>query len=230
MMHRLLALVIGLCATASAAAQAPPTPPTTADTPPTVGTPPTVCLQPLGPHDPTLLAAVAAGITHLYGTPTEVLDPKPLPPAAYYAPRKRWRAERLLDYMDAEVAPSSPQCTYIMGFTSQDISTTKDAFEDWGVLGLGSLGGPSAVISSFRLHKRLSSQDKAARANQITSRAIKVANHELGHVLGLPHDDSTPGCLMNDAHGSILTVDAETGLHCPNAQSWIESHHHWRMP
>ncbi len=44
-------------------------------------------------------------------------------------------------------------------------------------------------------------------------RLVKVVNHELGHTLGLPHCPSA-GCLMEDAKGTIVTVDNETGAFC----------------
>jgi predicted Zn-dependent protease len=54
-------------------------------------------------------------------------------------------------------------------------------------------------------------------------RAVSTTNHEIGHVLGAPHGGAK-GCLMNDAQGTIRTVDAEHGLLCPESRAIIEAH------
>ena len=169
----------------------------------------------MGPHDAYLLARAAKGIPALYGFPVTVLDPVELPKAAWTARRRRWRAEKLLDHIDAAVVPGSG-CAVVIGFTKQDISTTKDDHEDWGVLGLGNLGGTSAVVSTYRAGRGVKGRKKVA------VRTIKVVNHELGHVLGAPHDD-VPGCLMNDARGTVKTIDRETGLLCAESRATIEA-------
>jgi len=181
-----------------------------------------VCIQPLGAHDRALMATAVHGIESLYGFTVTVLKPRPLPDKAWYPARKRWRADSLLDWLDAEAVPRSG-CDAVVGFTSRDISTTKGEHVDWGVLGLGRLGGPSAVVSSYRMRG-------TSRKNR-RARAIKVVNHELGHVLGLDHaEGSRPGCLMEDAGGTVKTVDTEDGRHCPEAVDAIERLHGFRIP
>jgi archaemetzincin len=132
----------------------------------------------------------------------EVLSPqrRELPAAAYYAPRKRYRAERLLAAMDAKAQKGISQ----LGLTEVDISTTKGKHKDWGVFGLAWIGGESSVISTYRLRKDQPS-DELYRF-----RVVTTAAHEIGHMLGLDHC-SEPHCLMNDAEGSIRTVDESTG-------------------
>jgi archaemetzincin len=68
------------------------------------------------------------------------------------------------------------------------------------------------VVSSFRLHKR------SATPDLFKARLVKVVNHELGHTFGLDHC-TTPGCLMEDAAGSIKTVDRETGDFCADCRA-----------
>jgi archaemetzincin len=178
-----------------------------------VGKQPTVCVVPLGRYERDMVPVVTRGIEYLYKLDVKVLDARPLPRSAWYAPRRRYRAEKLLTYLDSDVLPGSG-CDFLMGFTGVDISTTKEQHADWGILGLAWIGGPSGVVSTHRLGRRVGARSKAQRA-------VKVMNHELGHALGLDHHDVT-GCLMEDAGGTVKTVDRETGLLCDQSRRDIE--------
>jgi archaemetzincin len=190
------------------------------------GAPPyRVCLLPMGPHDEQLLAIAARGIAALYGFPVEVLPAVELPEAAWYAKRKRWRAEKILEWLDQHDHGS---CAAVMAFTEEDISTTKDDHEDWGILGLGNIGGRSGVVSTYRMRRAIAAKGKK-RERIIAERSVKVVNHELGHVLGAPHD-ATPGCIMNDAAGSVKTVDTEDGLLCEGSRRTIAETRGFEVP
>jgi len=181
-----------------------------------------ICLQPLGKHDKRLLAVSARGIEYLYGFTVEILEAKALPKKAYYKPRKRYRAEKLLDHIDEKIVPNV-DCAIVIGFTKVDISTTKGKRKDWGILGLGNIEGTSAVVSSYRMTRGKTGRKK------VRMRAVKVVNHELGHVLGLGHYN-VAGCLMHDALGTVKTVDEETGLLCPRSRAFIEKKHRVSLP
>lgn len=167
----------------------------------------TVCLQPLGQHDSTLLAPLGRGIEQAYGFRVRVLPDRPLPASAWYPPRSRYRAQRLLDHLRDDVLPIERGCHAVMGFTAVDVSITKGEHPDWGVLGLAYLGGRVGVVSSFRMHRN-------ADRRRLVERAVKVVLHELGHVVGVPHRQDGPACLMNDAGGSVQTVDRAAGVLC----------------
>ena len=136
-----------------------------------------------------------------------------LPRSAYYAPRRRYRAERLVRFLTTTFQ-GSPSGTRILGLTARDISTTKEPYEDWGILGLADLGGPAAVVSSFRMRRR------ARSPAQAIFRATTTAVHETGHALGLPHCTESR-CLMRDAEGTMDTVDAGDGQLGPSCQSLL---------
>jgi archaemetzincin len=157
-------------------------------------------IQPLGAE---LAAAdvelVRRALTSMIGLEVRLLPRAELPAAAFYPPRRRYRAERLLDALEARLPAGGSR---ILGLTGADISTTKGPVHDWGVLGLGRIAGASSVISEFRCRMKVHG---AAHAR---TRLAKVAVHESGHTLGLEHCP-TRGCLMEDAEGAVATCDRE---------------------
>jgi len=172
-----------------------------------------IYIQPLGdalPEEDVSLVVLA--LRELYGMDVRLLSRTPLPQAAYYPAGRRYRAERLLDYL-APRLPSDGE--RILGLTAADISTTKGKVYDWGVLGLGSMDGAAGVLSAFRCHK------KSRGAEHARQRLAKVAVHEMGHTLGLPHC-ATGGCLMHDGEGSVLTTDTEYDL-CSRCRARLAS-------
>lgn len=163
-----------------------------------------IATQPLGEVDAARLAVVRTALAAMHAGAVEVLPGRPLPKEAWYAPRSRYRAEKLLDFLGRETRTGH---RIVVGVTTKDISTTKDGHEDWGIFGLGELGGRACVVSTFRLGGRGAGEAK------LRERLAKVAVHEAGHVMGLPHCPHR-GCVMQDAEGSIATVDGETGTPC----------------
>ena len=197
----------------------------------------------LGAFPDDLAAAVEQGLRDELQVAVERIDGVPLPRSAYYAPRRRYRADRLLEHMNARLA-GEPATTRVLGLTSVDISTTKPPHRDWGVFGLGELGGRSCVISTYRLRRRARDEARPttmrgprplrghpARSSSrrvprpldelLTFRVVTTAVHEVGHTLGLPHCVE-PGCVMRDAEGSIQTVDTSTGHLGPECRREID--------
>ena len=163
-----------------------------------------VAIQPLGKVDSALIQSATARLESTIVVTVIVLPVQPLPQEAYYAPRNRYRADKLLDWLALN---TPPQYGKVIGITAQDISTTKDEFPDWGIFGLAYLSQRPAVISSFRLGRNGASYALRKR------RLAEVAVHELGHTFGLDHCP-TPHCIMEDAKGTIWSVDESTGHIC----------------
>jgi len=165
-------------------------------------------LQPMGRSlEPQAITLVEKALTEFYSFEVQVGSPRPLPKAAFYRPRKRYRAEKLLTYL-SNVAP---QDAYrVLGLTGVDISTTKGRVRDWGIMGLASIDGRVSVMSMFRCVRGASSRQHGRE------RLGKTAVHEVGHTLGLLHCP-TRGCLMEDARGKNTTSDREHLL-CPTCR------------
>lgn len=160
-------------------------------------------LVPIGPElDKLDTNFVRQSLEAFYDFEFEVLERQDLPTQAYYPPRRRYRAERLLDFLN-RVAPAD--ALRVLGLTAVDISTTKGSVADWGVLGLATLDGRVGVLSSYRCRRGTKT------AEQARVRFGKTAVHETGHTLGLDHCPSL-GCLMEDGQGTVLTTDREFDL------------------
>jgi archaemetzincin len=161
-----------------------------------------------------LADAVAEGLRQELQVEVVRAADRPLPAAAYYAQRRRYRADRLLDHL-RPLAPAGSGLR-LLGLTDVDISVTKGRVFDWGVFGYGDLDGTACVLSTHRLRRR------ARDADHLRFRIVTTAIHEVGHTLGLPHC-TEPRCVMRDAEGSITTVDTSTGRLGPGCRAALDA-------
>ncbi len=142
-------------------------------------------------------------IKNIYSN-TVLLTSIALPSKAFYPSRNRYRADTIIDWLSERANTNQ----VITGLTTKDISSTKDNYIDWGVMGLGQCPGNSCVISSSRL-KNLSNEQ-----------LFKVVIHELGHTQGLEHC-LVKSCFMRDAEGHN-TTDEEIDF-CPSCKKVLLS-------
>lgn len=180
--------------------------------------PASIAIQPFNGTSVDDIKAVESGISDYYNVNIEILPEKPLPTSAYYAPRNRHRAEALLEYLQGVSTH-----TRIVGLAAGDISTSKGMVRDWGIFGLGTIGGRTCVLSGFRLQR-----EKVGRERYL-ERLRRVANHELGHTFGLRHC-TTSGCLMQDMGGKVATVDASDGRLCERCAAKLKARSLLREP
>lgn len=167
-----------------------------------------IAIQPIGSINLSEVNAVKAGLDSIYGMQVIVL-PTLKPPASAFINIKtpRYRADKLIAWLKQQLPDSAD---YIIGLTALDISTTKtddwgrtlepkSRYEDFGIFGLGYCPGKSCIVSTFRLGNK---------PDLMRSRLAKIAVHEVGHNLGLPHC-KTRNCVMADAVERISTIDEE---------------------
>lgn len=166
-----------------------------------------IFIQPYGEFSKEWSDAIQSALNTTYQLPCSILNPIPLPSKAFTRIKTpRYRADSLLVHLRSLHPDPS---VYVMGLTTSDISTTKyvrkgqikkpiERYRDWGIFGLGQCPGRSSVLSSHRLQTR----QKAL----FIERLQKVAVHELGHNMGLPHCKRN-SCVMQDAAESIRTID-----------------------
>lgn len=176
----------------------------------------TIGIVPFGSIATEEVDSVCTSIQKMYNKEVVVLNQTELPNMAYTEIRyPRYRADSILRYLSS-IKPDS--ISILVGLTNKDISITKYQanstkikeptwkYKDFGIFGLGQIGGSVCVVSSNRLHKNVSNA-------LFYKRLTRIANHEVGHVLGLYHCPNEK-CLMNDANESIKTIDKSTGTLC----------------
>ncbi len=138
----------------------------------------TVILQPIGNFSEATLRFLSDNIAKFYPVKIVIVSPKSFPANAYYASRKRYRADTAINWLKKIKGDSA---RLIVGLTSSDISTTKGRIKDYGVMGLGFQPGVACVISSFRL------QNDNPSESLLNQRVLKTVVHEMGHNFGLSH-------------------------------------------
>jgi archaemetzincin len=132
-----------------------------------------------------------------------------MPVSAYYKPRNRYRADKILNWLS-----NSYPGDRIIAITSYDISTTSGDIYDWGIFGLGSLHNNVSITSVYRL-----------RGNNIQDRLDKIVLHEIGHSYGLPHCTSNEQCIMKAGDHTIHAVDKEIKTLCSICKQLLNKTH-----
>ncbi len=180
----------------------------------------TIVLVPLGSFPDDLLDTVEASLIRELEVEVVRHEPVPLPKDAWYQPRKRYRAEKLLEFLDQ----FGERHHKVLGLTEVDISTTNGDIPDWGIFGLGNMPGHAAVVSS----KRLTRKPKQLRAGEslrerVNTRVGTIAVHEIGHTFGLDHcDEKQAECVMLDAEGGIENTETSSGTFGPGCRAKLD--------
>lgn len=166
-----------------------------------------VFVVPMGDVPEATVTAAARGLREHLPVEPVVVPGRPLPAAARVGRTARYRAEVLLEWLEA--LPLPRKGSKVLGITEVDIVTRKGRHPNWGILGLGSLDGPGCVLSTFRMRRRW--ERGGAPPALVRDRLWKISVHELGHTLGLDHCPAR-ACLMEDGHGTVKTTDRGRAL------------------
>lgn len=111
----------------------------------------------------------------------------PYPDSAYYAPRNRYKADKLVKHLRKLQGNKSE---LVIGFSPRDIADKVHGYDDYGVMGWTRISLHSSVVSAYRL------KDKSRQQKDF----LKLVLHELGHADGLPHCKHSNSCYMKDAN------------------------------
>jgi archaemetzincin len=181
-------------------------------TPASVPSEVSVLIVPLGDLDAELISDAQKGLETAYRIKVDVGQAQDVPGSAYYPPRNRYRAEKIVE----ELQELSTKGTKVLGLTSVDISTTKGEHKDWGVIGLALLDGQGCVVSDYRIKGKGS--EKLYR-----ERWMKTVIHEVGHSLGLDHCTASQRCPMQEYEGSIRNTDRSGMLLCTSCRAKVKA-------
>ncbi len=171
-------------------------------------------LKPIGAVDPSVL-------THLRGElkgfdEVVIAAEGALPADGYDAIRRQYRASALFPLCKEEPG------TRVLGVTEADLWDEDRTF----VFGYALIGDRAAVISLSRLRGRRTREGRPPSGVRLSARAqrkflercVKEAVHEIGHTLGLGHDEDHPECVMSYSR-RLRDTDRKRREYCPACAS-----------
>lgn len=167
-----------------------------------------VRLLPVGKVDGSLLQDLCAAIPRSLPVACEILSIELDPRPAYHVERQQYHSSQILERMQSLVRPHDWR---ILGITEVDLYIPILQY----VFGEAQMGGPCAVVSSYRLRQEFYGLD---RDNALLSqRLVKEAVHELGHALDLHHCQDYR-CAMASSH-AVEWIDLREAALCESCQS-----------
>jgi archaemetzincin len=136
------------------------------------------------------------------------LDPAPF----YHAERQQFHSSEILQRMQSLVRPTDWR---LLAVTDVDlyIPILKHVF------GEAQMGGPCAVVSTFRLRQDFYGLDRDD--SLLRERLLKECIHELGHTLDLRHCQDYQ-CAMASSH-SVEWIDLRENRLCDSCRYTLES-------
>jgi archaemetzincin len=167
-------------------------------------------LLPIGDVDITLLEDLRSVLEDVVGLPCSVLSVGLDPEFAFHAERQQYHSSEILQRMDDFLDSDSWR---ILGITEVDLYIPILTF----VFGEAKMGGPSAVLSTFRLRQEMYGLPEDP--GLLLERLAKEAVHELGHTLNLTHCDDHR-CAMASSH-AVEWIDLKDMQLCANCKAMV---------
>jgi archaemetzincin len=170
-----------------------------------------VLLLPVGKVDGSLLRDLCAEIPRSLPLACELLPAKLDPTPAYHVERQQYHSSQILERMQVLVRP---QDWRILGVTEVDLYIPILQY----VFGEAQMGGPCAIVSSYRLRQEFYGLDLDDAL--LSQRLVKESVHELGHTLDLHHCQDYR-CAMASAH-AVEWIDLRDSALCESCHSQLE--------
>lgn len=165
-------------------------------------------LLPIGEADGRLLEDLRLGLERELRTPAEVFPGGLSPDFAFHGERQQYHSTEILVRMANFAGPRSWR---LLGVTRADLYIPILTF----VFGEAQLGGPCAVVSTYRLRQEF--YGLPASAELLRERLLKEAVHELGHTLALRHCEDYR-CAMAPSH-AVEWIDVKGSSFCEGCRA-----------
>ncbi len=172
----------------------------------------TLLLLPVGIVDSSVLLDLRAAILKSLDIACEILAFRLDPAPSYHPERQQYHSSEILRRMQGFVRPGDWR---LLAVTDVDLYIPILKY----VFGEAQLGGPCAVVSTYRLRQEfygLNRDDELSR-----QRLLKECVHELGHTLELRHCQEYR-CAMSSAH-AVEWIDLREDSFCESCRSQVEA-------
>jgi archaemetzincin len=164
----------------------------------------------IGTTEVSLLESLRETIPRILPVSCAIL-PFDLDPAfAYHPERQQFHSSELLQRMQQLVRPKDWR---FIGIADVDLYIPILKY----VFGEAQMGGPCAVVSTFRLRQQFYGLERDDLA--VKGRLLKECIHELGHTMELRHCEEYD-CVMASSH-AVEWIDLRRSEFCPNCNAQI---------
>jgi archaemetzincin len=165
-------------------------------------------LLPIGNLGGQMLQELGAAMGKVFRIPFLVLPQALDPEAAFHAERQQYHSSEIL----AAMQPFNTDDSWrVLGVTAVDLYIPILTF----VFGEAQIGGPCAVVSSYRLRQEF--YGVPANPEMLRERLLKEAVHEIGHTLELAHCHDYR-CAMAASH-AVEWIDIKEAWLCPQCRA-----------
>ncbi len=169
-----------------------------------------IAVVPLGWVEEDVLRVVADSLQGVLRMPVDVWAAMPIPEDAFMRGRNQYNAMTIIKYLAENHSDNSLK---VLGIMDKDICNPIITY----VFGEAYMGGRAAVMSSARLST--SPSGEPVSREQFLDRVVKVALHEIGHTVNIPHCH-TGRCGMR-ASNNLVELDDKLNYLCDYCEIFL---------